>query len=59
MLQEKQYCIIHMTSRTVFPLQYLSQYWKELKRISVGSYWQFIMIIQKRQFIEMLFREPG
>jgi hypothetical protein len=37
--------VIHITSCRVSSLQYLPQYWNELKRIPVWSYWHFIMII--------------
>ena len=47
----KYYCAIHITSSRAVP--YFSQYWQALYSTSVQSYWSFIMIIQKRQFIEM------
>jgi len=49
----KYYCVMHITSCRAAPLQYLSQYWQAQHSMPVRSCWSFIMITQKRQFIEM------
>jgi hypothetical protein len=47
-------CYTLYTTLSVSSWQYLSQYWQALYSMSVWSYWSVIMMMQKRQFIEML-----
>jgi len=47
-------CCTHYVTQSFSPLQYLSQYLQTLQSMSVRCYWSFTMIMQNRQFIEML-----
>ena len=46
-------CYTLYVTLSVSSWQYLSQYWQALYSMSVRSYWNFIMMMQKRQFNEM------